>query len=358
MIPETSPSQSNASPRFQEEDLKAFWHQLFQERPQHFDCQALPGDASTRQYFRIRPKGSTAQDTPAGLILMQLEKPVEGEDIDFTRILRFLDDLELPVPKLYRYDPDRGLLFLEDCGDETLETRLLHCEPDAVRNWYKKSVELLADMQIHATQIIGPDCPAFHLRFNTEKLMWEMDFMLEHFVEGVLGHKWKPGQREALHSALLQLCQELDREPVCFTHRDYHCRNLMVKDDKLVLLDFQDARWGPAQYDLVSLLRDSYFRVPEELVWEMVDLFIGLKNQKATEPLNREDFLRIFDLMAIQRNLKAVGTFAFQAHKMHNDRYRSYIDPTLATVRDTFSRRPEYLGLQQQLGEVIPQLKP
>ena len=132
----------------------------------------------------------------------------------------------------------------------------------------------------------------------------------------------------------------------------------MVQDDKLVLIDFQDARLGPAQYDLVSLLRDSYYRVPEDMVWEMVDLFIELKNQQTEEPLDREHFIHIFDLMAVQRNLKAVGTFAYQTHKMNNDRYRAYIEPTLAMVRDTFSRRSEFTDLQQQLGKVIPQLRP
>ncbi len=132
----------------------------------------------------------------------------------------------------------------------------------------------------------------------------------------------------------------------------------MVHNEGLVLLDFQDARLGPAQYDLVSLLRDSYYRLPEERVWEMVDLFIELKNRQSQEPIDRADFIRIFDLMSLQRNLKAVGTFAFQQHAMHNDRYRPYIEPTLTTIRETFARRPECLDLQQQLGEVIPQLKP
>ncbi len=358
MSSETSPPQINITARFGEDDLKEFWQQLFQVHPPQMEAHPLAGDASTRQYFRIKPKGSDPETTPASLILMQLEKPAEGDDIDFTRMLRFLEGLNLPVPKLYTYDRDRGFLLLEDCGDETLESRLSGADPKAVRHWYQQSIELLVEMQSRGTQNLEPDNPAFHLRFNTKKLMWEMDFMLEHYVEGLLGHAWQSGQREAVREELVRVCEELDRQPVCFTHRDYHCRNLMVKDDKLVLLDFQDARWGPAQYDLVSLLRDSYYQIPEDLVWEMVDRFIDLKNQNSEETIDHEEFLRIFDLMSIQRNLKAVGTFAFQTFKMKNERYRPYIEPTLKYIRDTLIRRPECRNLQQQLENVVPLLKP
>ncbi len=130
----------------------------------------------------------------------------------------------------------------------------------------------------------------------------------------------------------------------------------MVHNDALVLLDFQDARMGPSQYDLVSLLRDSYLPLPDDLVWELVDVFIQKKQEREIPTIDRDEFIRIFDLMSIQRNLKAIGTFAYQKKIKNNDRYMGYIAPTLDYVRQAFSRRKELHPLHTVLSETIPEL--
>jgi hypothetical protein len=130
----------------------------------------------------------------------------------------------------------------------------------------------------------------------------------------------------------------------------------MVHNDELVLLDFQDARMGPSQYDLASLLRDSYLSLPDAVVWELVDAFIDKKQELDNSLIDREEFVRIFDLMSIQRNLKAIGTFGYQKKIRNNDRYMGYIAPTLEYVRQAFSRRTELNPLHTILSEAIPEL--
>lgn len=131
----------------------------------------------------------------------------------------------------------------------------------------------------------------------------------------------------------------------------------MVYNGDLVMLDFQDARMGPCQYDLASLLRDSYIQLPEDLVWKMVDRFIKHKQELEGTTLNREKFLRVFDLMSIQRNLKAVGTFAYQSVTRNNDRYLKYIAPTLGYVNNALERQSDRIPLREALQKVIPDLK-
>ena len=180
--------------------------------------------------------------------------------------------------------------------------------------------------------------------------------MLEHFVNGLRQNKLTPAIRKELHQQLTDLCTVLAAQTPWFTHRDYHSRNLMVHNDQLVLLDFQDARMGPSQYDLASLLRDSYLPLPDSLVWELVDAFIQKKQELANIEIDREEFIRIFDLMSIQRNLKAIGTFGYQKNFKNNDRYMGYIAPTLEYVRQAFKRRTELKSLQTVLSEAIPEL--
>jgi hypothetical protein len=130
----------------------------------------------------------------------------------------------------------------------------------------------------------------------------------------------------------------------------------MVHRDRLVMLDFQDARMGPCQYDLASLLKDSYVRLEDGFVGEMADLFIRLKETREGRAIDRKEFYEVFDLMAVQRNLKAIGTFACQSVLKKNNRYLEAIPRTLGYVRQTLNRRPALHPLRQTLGTYIPEL--
>ncbi len=345
-----------AEPRFDEQYLAEVAHKALGRAVAQVGFSPLQGDASTRQYYRLSLEYQESVAEPQTLILMQLETPKVRGETDFIRILKFLQGIHLPVPELFHFDAERGLLLLQDCGDLTLETHLQSADPATLKSWYVKAVHLLATMQTDATKTIDADCPAYHLKFDVEKLMWEMDFMLEHFIEGALQNKLKAAARRAIRKQLIALCSHLAAQTLWFTHRDYHSRNLMVHNDGLVLLDFQDARMGPSQYDLVSLLRDSYRPLPDALVWELVDTFIQRKQVLENHTIEREEYVRVFDLMSIQRNLKAIGTFAYQKKINNNDRYMRYIAPTLEYVRQAFKRRSELEPLYAVLSEAIPEL--
>jgi aminoglycoside/choline kinase family phosphotransferase len=347
---------SFATPRFDEQYLGKVAQKALNRPVVHVGFSPLQGDASTRQYYRLSMEYQEGALEPRTLILMQLEAPNVRGETDFIHILKFLQDLHLPVPELFYFDAERGLLLLQDCGDLTLEAHLHSATPEALKSWYLKAVHLLATMQTEATRAIGVDCPAYHLKFDVEKLMWEMDFMLEHFIEGTQQSNLKSTARKELRKQLSDLCTLLAGQTPWFTHRDYHSRNLMVHNDELVLLDFQDARMGPSQYDLASLLRDSYLPLPDAVMWELVDAFIQKKQELGNHPIDRDEFIRVFDLMSIQRNLKAIGTFGYQKKIKNNDRYMRYIAPTLEYVRQAFTRRIELKPLHTILSEAIPDL--
>ena len=319
------------------------------------ECQTLQGDASNRTYFRSTFQRRAKPEVRGSVIVMQLQEAVPDSETDFTRILKFLQGLDLPVPDLYHYDVKNGLLLLEDCGTHTLED-YLHESPEERTHFYRRAVELLVQMQARATRALSPECPAYYLRFDVEKLMWEFDFMLEHYVGALRGSPLEESVRREVRATFLPLCEALAAEELCFTHRDYHSRNLMVDGGRLVLLDFQDARQGPCQYDLVSLLKDSYMQLDDALRDELVDLYICLREKEEGWETDREEFYRIFDWMSLQRNLKAVGTFAYQSVKKNNERYQGSIAPTLEYVRQTLDRRFGSSPLREVLMRCVPGL--
>jgi aminoglycoside/choline kinase family phosphotransferase len=304
----------------------------------------LAGDASTRSYFRVYyPDGQTR-------ILMLQAHPGSNEEASFLDVQRFLENLGLPVPKVYRRHPDEGLIVLEDLGDDLLETVVQRGDEAETRALYHEAVDLLVRMR-QAINASSARCVAFDLAFDEAKLMHEMDFFVTHFVRGLAGIELSRHTSGTLQEFFSTFCRRLAREPRVFAHRDYHARNLLLHEGRLVMIDFQDARMGPAQYDLASLLRDSYVTLPEELVHELMDRYFDGAGEKLRG--SRERFDYIFDLMCLQRNIKALGTFGYQTHVRGSERYLSSIPRTAGYVDMNIHRYPEFARFKSVVADLI-----
>jgi aminoglycoside/choline kinase family phosphotransferase len=180
-----------------------------------------------------------------------------------------------------------------------------------------------------------------------------MDFFLKHFLEGYRGVTFASREREALRVELGRVVEELAAEPRVLCHRDYHSRNLMLRGDRLCIIDFQDARLGPDTYDLVSLLRDSYVDLPERTVDELIAYFLALQRRTADDT----EFRRRFDLMALQRNLKALGTFGYQTTARRNPVYIQYMPRTLRYARENLHKYPRFGRLAGILAANVEELR-
>ena len=169
--------------RFDEKYLEQALESIFHFHQNHINISQLQGDASTRQYFRVTSTNESEPNAQHSVIVMQLDQVVDGDEIDFTLILKFLRNLNLPVPELFRYDSSKGLLFIEDCGDITFEDMVNECSRAEKKVYYSQAITTLINMQSRGSKNITSDNPAFDLRFDVEKLMFEFDFMLENFVD-------------------------------------------------------------------------------------------------------------------------------------------------------------------------------
>jgi N-acetylmuramate 1-kinase len=341
--------------RFDGDYLKSWLEPLVKEPVSRFEFFTLKGDASDRSYFRVHYYAKSHPTEKSSIIVMQLKEANLKKEPDFNRMQNFLKHLDMPVPEILHYDARRGLLFLEDGGDMHLEDITLNF-PDNIILWYQKAVDLIVAMQTRVTKNMRPSCPAYGLKFDVKKLMWEMDFMIKHYIQGFLKYKLNQDEESKFRSALLRLCKTLAAEERVFVHRDFHSRNLMIRKNAIMLLDFQDARMGPRQYDLVSLLKDSYVILKEETRNELLSYYLQRMEQEQGQPIAHASFLKIFDSMSIQRNLKAIGTFAFQYTEHKNERYLEYLDPTLQHIRDTIHSQSDLEPLGQLLMQVIPGL--
>lgn len=309
----------------------------------------LRGDASTRSFYRVPFRSGTA-------VAMVCEETRPEDERIFIEVRDLLAAAGVPVPVIYDYDPETGVILMQDFGDVTLEQRLRDAGPDDCRHFYRRAIDELLKIQVRGTRAGGTGV-AFRRAFDEKKLTEELDFFLAHTVEGFFRARLEAPERELIRDAFATLAAGLAALPRALNHRDYHSRNLMVVGSALGIVDFQDARMGPCQYDLASLLRDSYTVVERGLRREMLDYYIGGSAAMGIQWHDREEFIRRFDLMSLQRNLKACGTFGYMAVARGDERYTRYLEPTGAYVRDVAPRFPFMKECMEILGRHVPFLR-
>ena len=314
----------------------------------------LTGDASDRRYVRILLRDEPSQ------VLAVYPQAFEVDQLPFANVARLMAAMPVPVPRTLGHSNALGILALDDLGDVTLQAHLGTASPTEHAALYRQAVTLIDTMQRRGRDLASPDYLPYGIAFDVEKLSWELQFFVKHFLGAYRGAVLSAAEREALDRELMRLAEELAAEPRVLCHRDYHSRNLMLHHGQLYIIDFQDARMGPDTYDLVSLLRDSYVDVAEREVDELIAFFLALRGVSAggggasSEP---RAFRRRFDLMAMQRNLKALGTFGFQTTTRGNPVYIQYIPRTLAYVRGNMERDDRFGRLRGLLAAHIEELR-
>lgn len=291
-------------------------------------------DASFRRYFRITHEG-------ASLIVM--DAPPDREDSrPYIQVARLFFDVGLNVPEIIDDDLQRGFLLLSDLGS-TLYLDALNNE--TVDRLYGDALGALATLQACApVSAVLPD-------YDRDLLMREMALFRDWLVGRHLGIDLSVEQAALLDRSFGVLVENALVQPQVCVHRDYHSRNLMVtRKNNPGILDFQDAVIGPVTYDLVSLLRDCYISWPRARVEDWALGYQELALQSGILRTEHEDpaqFLRWFDLMGVQRHLKAAGIFARLNHRDGKPGYLADIPRTLDYIIDVAGRYPQLAGLDE-----------
>jgi aminoglycoside/choline kinase family phosphotransferase len=307
----------------------------------------LTGDASDRKYYRILPRDGDPY------VLAVHASPIDAESLPFVNVGRLLEAMPVPTPRLLGYDNALGILSLQDLGDVTLQAHLGTQAFQAHAALYRQAVAHIVTMQTRGAALTSPAYLPYGIAFDVDKLTWELDFFLRHYLSAYRNEVLPAAEFEAVRDEFRIIVEELAGEPRVLCHRDYHSRNLMLSQGQLYLIDFQDARMGPDTYDLASLLRDSYVDLNDLAINELIAYFLALKGGG----VNEAGFRARFDLMALQRNLKAMGTFGYQTTTRQNPVYIQYMPRTLRYVRDTLHRHPRFARLLELLVPYIDELR-
>jgi N-acetylmuramate 1-kinase len=306
----------------------------------------LTGDASDRKYFRIIP------DEGPSIVLALHASAITFADLPFAHVAELMQRLGLPVPAVLGHSDELGIIALQDLGDVTLQAHLGAAPATEHAALYRQAVALIEVLQRRGAELQSPHYLPYRIAFDVEKLTWELEFFTKHFVGGYRGVALSAAERSALAEEWSSIVEELASEPRVLCHRDYHSRNLMLSDASLYIIDFQDARMGPDTYDLVSLLRDAYVDITDRDLDDLIAYFLALKRGDGDT-----DFRRRFDLMALQRNLKALGTFGYQTITRANPVYIQYMPRTLRYARSNLEKYSRFARLHDLLASHIEELQ-
>lgn len=294
----------------------------------------LAGDASNRRYFRAVYENES-------WVLMCWD-PFDPTNYPFLSVLNHFKKNNVHVPNVIAQSPKEGLVLLEDLGDLTLERKYWESQNTEGRMlFYKMALDEIIKIHCDAT-LDRSSCTAFDIEFNTEKLLWEMNYGLDNLILGVLKFQLTEVQKKEIQKIFTDICTTLHQQPKVICHRDYHSRNLMIKLNKMCVIDFQDARMGPIQYDLVSLFKDSYVDMSDEMAQQLISYY--LDNTKSCLPFTYSagEFQHIYEVQSIQRCFKACGSFASFYHQRNDKRYLKYLTPTLKRVLKSLNQFSQY----------------
>lgn len=297
-------------------------------------------DASFRRYFRVR-RGERSY--------IVMDAPPDKEDCrPFIAVAQALGELGLNVPQVLEANLAQGFLLLSDLGNRPYLNALNEGTVDAL---YADALRALGRLQRADVEYGRALLPVY----DRALLLREMELFRDWFLARHLEIEIDAALRAALDQAFGVLADSALAQPTAWVHRDYHSRNLMVTEiNNPGILDFQDAVIGPVTYDLVSLLRDCYIAWPRARVEAWVHgHWAGMTAEGLWPDIDMAQFLQRFDLMGVQRHLKAIGIFARLKHRDGKPGYIEDIPRTLAYVEDVARRYSALRDLSRLLTQVV-----
>ncbi len=293
------------------------------------ELKPLPHDASFRRYFRLM--------TAKGSYLVMDAPPSLENTQPFVAISSALREKNLKAPDIIAMNREQGFLLITDFGDTTYLSALNATNADEL---YQRALHALATMQ-SIREVPNHTLPFFTAEFMQKEWAWHKEW----FSEKWLNLSSLPNNLDDCYQLLVT---SAIHQPQVFMHRDYHAGNLMVLTNEVGILDFQDAFIGPVTYDLASLLRDCYIVWPGNQVAQWVDHYQRLLQAKGLlQNISSDTFLRWFDLMSLQRHLKALMTFARKKVRDQQPQYLQHIPRTIQYIKTVSAKYPTLQPLQE-----------
>jgi len=301
---------------------------------------SMGGDAGFRRYFRFvcNNQSFIAVDSPSD----------KCNNTAFYLIQQRLEKAGICVPKIHCYESELGFFCLSDLGSYLFSNSV---NAENMYESYRRAMEVLPIL----SSLSCEDLPHYDHAFLTMELSLFEEWLLNCHLSITL----TIDEKQKLQKCFNLLIDNAVEQPQVFMHRDFHSRNLMLFNNEIAVIDFQDAVRGPITYDIVSLLKDCYIKWPQKEVNKLLDNFIdNIDERLNVTGIPRPQWQKWFDFMGVQRHIKASGIFARLHHRDGKSAYLADIPLTLSYIVEVCSKYPELVFLSKLVeNTVLPELQ-
>lgn len=323
------------------EAVRAYWPD---PKASHVSVEPIEKGGSSRRFYRIhagKDRSLIAVSYPPG----------SGENARYAEVASFLAEAGVRVPKVYFHDPDRGLMFLEDMGDEDLWR--WRAAPWAIRrSLYFSAVAEVVKIHGAATRLLPLKPLKLEKEFNEQLYLWEQNYFIENCLQAVFGLPEPDARALAGGEFFREVAKRLAQLPRVLIHRDFQSQNILICRGRAGLIDFQGLRPGLPHYDLASLIYDPYVGLSSSEREEIMKEWLRLA-QGENVPLEG-DFDETLALCAMQRLMQAMGAYGFLGLRMGKSRFLNFIPPAAHSLAGILRKFHAPSPLAQVLEHRLP----
>jgi len=312
----------------------------------NFEKKLVPikGDASFRKFYRKKIKSKSS-------IIVYAEKEKIKNLLNYDSVNKLLLKENINAPRLLSEDFNKNLIEINDLGTKTVFNILRKKNVDKLKI-YKKVLAILIKLQkIRLRKIKNFKKKFYKIPIYSNKLIFnEANLFLDWYVPQIINKNKKLKIKKELKKIITSLIKKIKLPNTTFVHRDFHVSNLMIKKNKIFLIDSQDAVYGNIAYDLASLIDDVRLKTSKNFKEMIYQSYLNLNKKK----LNKIKFKNDFEILSVLRNLKIIGIFTRLAKRDNKKKYLKLIPYAWKLIEGRIDNNVVFIDLKKKLENNFP----
>ena len=300
----------------------------------------IKGDASSRKFFRKKDKKITS-------IIVYSKKDKSKNLLVYDAINKILIKNDVLAPSLYQENYNKNFIEIQDFGDQTV-FKILKSKSSNKLILFKKIIKVLNQIQSIKNRNIKNFKKQNYIipKYNNDVLIKEANLFCQWYADKNLSKDLKEKFTKKFLKIIKKLTLNLKLKNTVFVHRDFHASNLMFFNNKIGVIDSQDALIGNKAYDLASLVDDVRLKTPKSLKNKIYRFYIGQQKK-----LDKNKFQNDFEILSILRNLKIIGIFTRLAIRDGKKDYLKLIPYAWTLINMRINRNKIFTDLKNLLNQ-------
>ena len=304
----------------------------------------IKGDASFRKFYRKRQNNKSS-------IIVYARKEKTKNLLNYDSINKLLLKNKIFAPKLILENFSKNFIEIEDFGKKTIFDIFKRKKNNRLKIYKKILIILIKLQNIKSRKIKNFKNKYYEIPNYSKKLLFdEANLFLDWYIPQFINKNKRIKIKKELKKILINLINKIQLPNNTFVHRDFHISNLMINNNKISIIDSQDAVYGNIAYDLASLIDDVRIKTSTNLKEIIYNNYLKLNNKK----INKTKFKNDFEILSVLRNLKVIGIFTRLALRDKKKKYLQLIPYTWKLIEDRIDNNDVFIDLKKKLEDNFP----